>query len=88
MLAILIGILVLVVQEAVSSAPERISSVVINSTNGISSCPSDDLLVSAKGDVTNEILRLLGGWVEVVNLDMTNSSQSCPSPWTEVPIRK
>ena len=84
MLAILIGILILVVQEAVSSAPERISSVVIKNTNGISSCPSDDLLVSAKGDVTNEILRLLGGWVEVVNLDMTNSSQSCPSPWTEI----
>ena len=61
-------------------------------------CPSTDTLALIMLEVKQAMFEYGGGeekinrvpdcgdgeWTEVANIDMTNSSQSCPSPWTEV----
>ena len=47
-------------------------------------CPSTDILPLLRLEVQRVFTCGDGEWTEVANIDMTNSSQSCPSPWTEV----
>ncbi len=62
--------------------------------NSINSCPSDERREAAKIDARNVINDFLlvnhivpecgeGVWHQVGFLDMSNSEQSCPSPWVE-----
>ncbi len=62
--------------------------------NSINSCPSDERREAAKIDARNAINDILlvnhivpecgeGVWHQVGFLNMSNSEQSCPSPWVE-----
>ena len=53
-------------------------------------CPTEIALQAAKANMTEETRRAIqnipcGGpsWVRIANLDMTDATQRCPSPWVE-----
>ena len=77
---------VAVLANVATSTPSRVSAAVfqVNSSN---LCPSITGINVARESLSNEVFDTLlsyAGWEEVVNLDMTVPSQSCPAPWTEV----
>ena len=67
-----------------------IESVVFGaSDDGSRSCPSSELQQSARGNLSEAVFRALlnttcgdDSWRLVVDLDMSDPSQQCPSPWT------
>ena len=58
--------------------------IVTPAVNNDTTCPSTDILPLLRLEVQRLLTCGDGEWTEVANIDMTNSSQSCPSPWTEV----
>ena len=65
-----------------------VQPVTIRGTNGLRSCPSSDLLMAAKRNLSEDILQTIRntpcggiGWTKVMELDMSDPSQQCPSPW-------
>ncbi len=74
---------------AVDAQPLRVDPVVIGTSGGSGSCPSDDLLQSARRNLSDAVLLALpitpcgdSGWTQVTSLDMSDPSQQCPPPWT------
>lgn len=90
---ILTSALLLAAANAESSSempPVRIDPVVIPAT-GLGSCPSSDLLQSARSNMSAAIRQVLPdtpcgglGWTPVVSLDLGDTSQQCPAPWMEI----
>lgn len=90
-----ISFLLLTAVEAQQSNEARIDPVIIQEEAG--SCPSTDLLESARSNVSQDIQQALMmlepptvlspcggiGWRQVADLNMTRSSEQCPPPWIE-----
>ena len=71
-------------------AQEIIQPVVVRGSSGSRSCPSSEIVQSAKNNLSEAILLALQnspcggiGWTQVVSLDMSDPSQQCPYPWTQ-----
>ena len=64
--------------------PSPLLRIVAPAVNNDTTCPSTDILPLLRLEVQRLLTCGDGEWTEVANIDMTNSSQSCPSPWTEV----
>ena len=95
----IISVLLLCAVKAQSSndtLPVRIDGVIIPGAPIMPrSCPSTDILESARSNLSEAILQSLptsepptipcggAGWRPVTDLDMADPSQSCPSPWAE-----
>ena len=90
-LAILSSILLLGVVKAQSTnrVPLRIDSVVIPKAANVGrSCPSNDILESARRNLTGSLQESLyscGGtsWRQIADLNYSSPSITCPSPWVE-----
>ena len=83
MLAIVIGFLLCMTAKlgAANSPPILLPTAILKDQNG---CPGSNILQSLRRNLTEEVRSVVSDeWTEVVNLDMTNSSHSCPSPWVE-----
>ena len=53
-------------------------------TNNSKDCPANDVFESLSLEIERALTCGDGVWTEVASLDLANSFQSCPSPWTEV----
>lgn len=80
----------LLVLTAESASPIKILPKVL-SREADGKCPSEEILQSARRNITSSLLAAIknvpeecgnGWWNEVVRLNMSDSSQQCPSSWT------
>ncbi len=74
---------------AQSQLPIRVAPSIIGAGSGPRSCPADNLLQEARTNSTAAARLAIQntscggiGWAQVANIDMTDTSQQCPTPWT------
>ena len=81
----LLLVISLIDSPVLSSTPQIVSSVALNTT-----CSSSSQIEMSMSSLRNETRMILQSlfpsdeWTEIVNFDMANSSHNCPSPWTTV----
>lgn len=93
----LISVFILIPVHAQPQNPVQLHPVVVGDSHGPrSSCPSVEILQSARRNLSASILLALPttacggfGWTQVANINMSDSTQECPSPWTlfSFPVR-
>ena len=75
------------IQETKRISPVRVPAAII-AANVNGECPSVAAFFSVRGGLS--LLQVpecgIGQWIEVTNFDMANSSNTCPTPWTEVSL--
>ena len=86
---LLVALLCLAVSTAQPPEPLRITPAVIGAGSGPRACPADDLLNAARMNASDSARLAIQnspcggiGWAQIVNIDMTDASQMCPTPWT------
>ena len=65
-----------------------IEAVIVEGSSGPGSCPSSEARLAARRNITQAVRQALQnipcggrGWRQVANLNMSDTSQQCPSPW-------
>ena len=93
---ILVAVLCFTTVIAQPPPPLRIAPAIIGASSGPRSCPADDLLQMARMNSSGEARNAIQntpcggiGWAQIVNLDMSDNTQQCPTPWTlfTAPVR-
>ena len=92
--------LIIFITLAISvQSQELVGPVVVKSSSDARACPSSEVLQHTRRNLSEAILQIINindntcggssGWTVVANIDMSDPSQACPSPWTlyTTPVR-